>query len=79
MFYYYVVYNNSTLTNKKEGMRIMKIERVAINTAKTGAIEYSLFSAIAGIISIYILDATGDSLNTLFTAVASVLQTVPSV
>ncbi len=57
----------------------MKIERVVINTAKTGAIEYSLFSAIAGIISIYILDATGGSLNTLFTAVASALQTVASV
>ncbi len=57
----------------------MKIERVVINTAKTGAMEYSLFSAIAGIISIYILDATGSSLNTLFTAVASVLQTVASV
>ena len=60
-------------------MRIMKIERVAINTAKTGAIEYSLFSAIAGIILIAILDATGGSLNTLFTAVASVLQTAASV
>ena len=57
----------------------MKIERVVINTAKTGAIEYSLFSAIAGIISIYILDVTGSSLNTLFTAVASVLQTAASV
>ena len=57
----------------------MKIERVVINTAKTGAIEYSLFSAIAGIISIYILDVTGSSLNTLFTAVASALQTVASV
>ncbi len=57
----------------------MKIERVAINTAKTGAIEYSLFSAIAGIILISILDATGGSLNTLFTAVASVLQTAASV
>jgi len=79
LFCYYIVYNNSTLTNKKEGIRIMKIERVVINTAKTGAIEYSLFSAIAGIISIYILDATGGSLNTLFTAVASALQTVASV
>ncbi len=79
MFCYYIVYNNSTLTNKKEGIRIMKIERVVINTAKTGAIEYSLFSAIAGIISIYILDVTGSSLNTLFTAVASVLQTAASV
>ncbi len=57
----------------------MKIERVAINTAKTGAIEYSLFSAVVGIISIAILDAAGGSLNTLFTVVTSALQTVASV
>ena len=57
----------------------MKIERVAINTAKTGAIEYSLFSAVVGIISIAILDAAGGSLNTLFTVVASALQIVASV
>ncbi len=57
----------------------MKIERVAINTAKTGAIEYSLFSAIVGIISIAVLDAVGGSLDTLFTVVASALQTVASV
>ncbi len=57
----------------------MKIERVVMNTAKTGAIEYSLFSAIAGIISIAVLDAAGGSLDTLFTVVASALQTVASV
>ncbi len=57
----------------------MKIERVAINTATTGAIEYSLFSAVVGIISIAILDATGGSLNTLFTVVTSALQIVASV
>ena len=57
----------------------MKIERVVINTAKTGAIEYSLFTAVAGIISIGVLDAAGGSLDTLFTVVASALQTVASV
>ncbi len=57
----------------------MKIERVVINTAKTGAIEYSLFSAIAGIISIAAMDAFGGSLDTLFTVVASALQTVASI
>ncbi len=57
----------------------MKIERVAINTAKTGAIEYSLFIAVAGIISIGLLDAAGGSLDTLFTVVASALQAVASV
>ena len=57
----------------------MKIERVVINTAKTGAIEYSLFSAVAGIISIFVLDAAGGSLDTLFTVVASALQTLASI
>ncbi len=57
----------------------MKFERVAINTAKTGAIEYGLFCAVVGIISIAILDATGGSLNTLFTVVTSALQIVASV
>ncbi len=57
----------------------MKIERVVINTAKTGAIEYSLFVAVAGIISIAALDAVGGSLDTLFTVVASALQAVASV
>ncbi len=57
----------------------MKIERVVINTAKTGAIEYSLFIAVAGIISIGALDAVGGSLDTLFTVVASALQAVASV
>ena len=57
----------------------MKIERVMINTARTGAIEYSLFSTVAGIISLAILDAAGGSLGTLFTFVASALQTVASV
>ena len=57
----------------------MKIEQVVINTAKIGAIEYSLFSAVAGIISIAALDAAGGSLNTLFTVVASALQAVASV
>ncbi len=57
----------------------MKIERVVINTAKTGAIEYSLFIAVAGIISIGVLDAAGGSLDTLFTVVASALKIVASV
>ncbi len=57
----------------------MKIERVVINTAKTGAIEYSLFSAVAGIISLAVLDAAGVSLDTLFTVVASALQIAASV
>ena len=57
----------------------MKIERVVINTAKTGAIEYSLFVAVAGIISIAALAAAGGSLDTLFTVVASALQAVASV
>ncbi len=57
----------------------MKIERVVINTAKTGAIEYSLFVAVAGIISIAALDAADGSLDTLFTVVASALQAVASV
>ncbi len=57
----------------------MKIERVAINATKTGAIEYGLFSAIAGVISIAVLDAFGGSINTLFTVVASALQAVASV
>ncbi len=57
----------------------MKAERVVINTAKTGAIEYSLFSAVAGIISIAALDAAGGSLDTLFTLIASALQIVASV
>ncbi len=57
----------------------MKIERVVINTAKTCAIEYSLFSAVAGIISLAILDAAGGSLDTLFTVVASALQIAASV
>ncbi len=57
----------------------MKIERVMINTTRTGAIEYSLFSAIAGIISLAILDSAGGSLDTLFTVVASALQTAASV
>ncbi len=57
----------------------MKIERVVTNTAKTGAIEYSLFVAVAGIISIAALDAVGGSLDTLFTVVASALQAVASV
>ena len=57
----------------------MKIERVVINTAKTGTIEYSLFIAVAGIISIAALDAAGGSLGTLFTVVASALQTAASV
>ncbi len=57
----------------------MKIERVVINTAKTGAIEYSLFIAVAGIILIGLLDAAGGSLDTLFTVVASALQAVASV
>ncbi len=57
----------------------MKIERVAINATKTGAIEYGLFSAIAGVISIAVLDAFGGSINTLFTVVASALQTAASV
>ena len=57
----------------------MKAERVVINTTKTGAIEYSLFSAVAGIISLAIFDAAGDSLDTLFTVVASALQIVASV
>ena len=53
----------------------MKIERVAINATKTGAIEYGLFSAIAGVISIAVLDAVGGSIHTLFTVVASAPQT----
>ncbi len=57
----------------------MKIERVAKNTAQTGAIEYSLFSAIVGIISIAALDAAGGSLDMLFTLIASALQIVASV
>ncbi len=57
----------------------MKIERVAINATKTGAIEYGLFSAIVGVISIAVLDAFGGSINTLFTVVASALQTAASV
>ncbi len=57
----------------------MKIERVVINTAKTGTIEYSLFIAVAGVISIAALDAAGGSLDTLFTVVASALQAVASV
>ncbi len=57
----------------------MKIERVVINTAKTGATEYSLFVAVAGIISIAALDEAGGSLDTLFTVVASALQAVASV
>ncbi len=57
----------------------MKIERVVINSAKTGAIEYGLFSAIAGVISIAVLDAFGGSINTLFTVVVSALQTAASV
>ncbi len=57
----------------------MKIERVVINTAKTGAIEYSLFIAVAAIISIAAMDAAGGSLDTLFTVVAGALQTVASV
>ncbi len=57
----------------------MKIERVMINTTRTGAIEYSLFSAVAGIISIAALDAAGGSLDTLFTLIASALQIVASV
>ena len=57
----------------------MKAERVVINTTKTGAIEYSLFSAVAGIISIAALDAAGGSLDTLFTLIASALQIVASV
>ena len=57
----------------------MKIERVVINTAKTGAIEYSLFIAVASIISISAMDAFGGSLDTLFTVVAGALQTVASV
>ena len=57
----------------------MKIERVAINATKTGAIEYGIFSAIVGVISIAVLDAFGGSINTLFTVVASALQTAASV
>ncbi len=57
----------------------MKIDRIVINTTKTGAIEYSLFIAVAGIISIAVLDAAGGSLDTLFTVIASALQTVASV
>ncbi len=57
----------------------MKIERVMINTTRIGAIEYSLFSAVAGIISLAILDAAGGSLDTLFMVVASALQTAASV
>ena len=57
----------------------MKAERVVINTTKTGAIEYSLFSAVAGIISLAVLDAAGVSLDTLFTVVASALQIAASV
>ncbi len=51
----------------------MKIERVGINTTKTGAIEYSIFSAVAGIIAIAVMDAADVSLNTLFTVVTSEL------
>ncbi len=57
----------------------MNIERVVINTAKTGAIEYSLFIAVAAIISIAAMDAAGGSLDTLFTVIASALQTLASV
>ncbi len=57
----------------------MKIERVVINTAKTGAIEYGLFIAVAGIISIGVLDMAGGSLDTVFTVVASALQAAASV
>ncbi len=57
----------------------MKIERVVINTAKTGAIEYSLFIAVAGIVSIGVLDMAGGSLDTVFTVVASALQAAASV
>ena len=57
----------------------MKIERVVINTAKTGSIEYSLFIAVAGVISIAALDAVGGSLDTLFAVVAGALQAVASV
>ena len=57
----------------------MKIERVAINATKTGAIEYGLFTAIAGIIAIAALDAVGGSIDTLFTVVASALQAAASV
>ncbi len=51
----------------------MKIERVVKNTTKTGAIENSLFSTVAGIILIAVMDAAGASFDTLFTVVTSVL------
>ena len=57
----------------------MKIERVAINATKTGAIEYGLFSTIAGIIAIAALDAVGGSINTVFTVVVRALQAAASV
>ena len=57
----------------------METKRVVINTTKIGAIEYSYFSAIAGIISLAILDAAGWSLDTVFTVVASALKTAASV
>ena len=60
-------------------MRTVKIERVVMNSAKTGAIEFSLFSVIAGVILIAVLDAAGGSVNTLFTVVVSALQAVASV
>ena len=60
-------------------MRTVKIERVVMNSAKTGAIEFSLFSVIAGVILIAVLDAAGGSVNTLFTVVVSALQSVASV
>ncbi len=57
----------------------MKIERVVLNAPRTGVIEYSLFIAVAGVISIAVLDAAGGSLDTLFTVIASALQTAASV
>jgi Flp pilus assembly pilin Flp len=50
------------------------LNRVVVNGPKTNAIEYSLFISVVAIIAIAALDATGGSLNTMYTLVADAMQ-----
>ncbi len=50
------------------------MNRVVVNGPKTTAIEYSLFISVVAVIAIATLDATGGSLNTMYTLVADAMQ-----
>ena len=55
------------------------MNRVVVNGPKTTAIEYSLFISVVAIIAIAMLDATGGSLNTMYTLVTAAMQAAISV